>query len=118
MFLTGVCHGLRMHRLVIRSRRTRNLAATLCLATVAAAGVALHQTAEAQTSPNPPAADAVVAAEYNLGDKAFTDKKDWPQGFSEMKAIVPSSPACKRSPASTPQSTPCPDPRPRPAIGP
>jgi hypothetical protein len=74
-----------MHRLVIRSRRARLLAATLCLGTVAATGVALNQTAEAQTAPEP---SAVVAAEYNLGDRVFTDPKDWPDGFSEMKAIV------------------------------
>ncbi|WP_157437658.1 hypothetical protein [Actinoplanes subtropicus] len=74
-----------MHRLVIRSRRARLAAATLCLAVVAAAGLAIHQTAEARTTP---AADAVVVAEYDLGDKVFTDKPDWPQGFSEMRAVV------------------------------
>jgi len=74
-----------MHRLVIRSPRTRLVAATLCLAAVATAGVALNQTAEAQTTGTPP---AVVTAEYNLGDKAFTDKKEWPHGFSEMRAVV------------------------------
>ena len=30
----------------------------------------------------------MITAEYNLGDKVFTDKKDWPHGFSEMKAVV------------------------------
>jgi len=73
-----------MHRWVSRSRRLRLVAAGLCLAAVAVAGVALNQNAEAQTAPRSP----VVVAEYNLGDKVFTDKEDWPQGFSEMKAVV------------------------------
>ncbi|OJF14631.1 hypothetical protein BG844_08730 [Couchioplanes caeruleus subsp. caeruleus] len=30
---------------------------------------------------------AVAVAEYHLGDKAFTDRPDWP-GYSEMKAVV------------------------------
>lgn len=73
-----------MHRLI----RSRLAAAALCLATAAVAGVALLHTAEAQTTPRPPAAAAVVTAEYDLGDKAFTDKKEWPHGFSEMRAVV------------------------------
>jgi pimeloyl-ACP methyl ester carboxylesterase len=74
-----------MHRFVIRSRRARLVAATLSMTAVAAAGVALDRTAEARTAPVSP---AVVTAEYNLGDKVFTDKEDWPHGFSEMRAVV------------------------------
>ncbi|MEV6596338.1 hypothetical protein AB0M36_05650 [Actinoplanes sp. NPDC051346] len=73
-----------------RSRRVRIAVAALSLTAVAASSLLMNRflTADATTAKPPVGKPAAVAvAEYNLGDKAFTDKPTWP-GYSEMRAVV------------------------------
>ncbi|GAA2710981.1 hypothetical protein [Actinoplanes palleronii] len=68
-------------------RRTILGAAVLAAAAVALAAVMATHGTTADASTMPTAGDPVGVVEYNLGDKAFTDKPDW-GGVSELRAVV------------------------------